>query len=337
MGIFSRPKRILTSWQFIAAALAGLGLAAGALIFVYVYPGAPRIGVITIPAATVLSADTAYVIGQYLDYARRDGDIKAVVIRLSSPGGGASASELLYLETRKLRDAKPVVAVLNGLVASGGYMMAMGASHTYTQPSSLVGNVGVVSLAGPLITPPPGEEIALSGPHKLDGGSRREWAAMGEQVKESFAQTVVTERGNRLRIAKDELAEGRIYSGMDAVRLGLADGIGGDTDAFRKAAALAGLSGRYRIVDVNLEVLKRNFAAIAPLLTETGAAGQPNPAGPAAAAPSIPADAPPSLRRLLRYGELGAADPDPLPGFPMELDATIGAPTFYYLYVGNER
>ena len=343
MGAISGLKQVLTSWQCIAAALAGLGLAAGALIFVCVFPGPPRIGVITIPT-TVLSADSAFIINQYLDYARRDDAIKAVVLRLSSPGGGASASELLYLETRRLRDEKPVVAVLNGLVASGGYMMAMGASHAYTQPAALVGNVGVVSRAGPLIAPPPGEEIDFSGPHKLDGASAREWAATSEQIKDAFAQLVITERGGRLRISPDELTEGRIYSGIDAVRLGLADGIGGDTDAFRKAAELAGLSDRYRIVDVNLEVLKRRYAELAPLLDNAAAAqsaaGNPGPRQPDAIAadPIInPVSDHLAFRRLLMYGDLSAADPDPLPGFPLEIDATIGAPTFYYLYVGNAR
>ena len=343
MRIFTPVTRLLTRWQFIAASLAAIGAAAGALLFVYIFPGAPKIGVIDIPFS-VISDDSAYIINQYLDYARRDRQIKAVVIRLSSPGGGAAASELLYLETRKLRDQKPVVIVMNGMVASGGYMMALGASHTYTQPASLIGNIGVVSLAAPLIPPPVSEEIVFSGPHKLDGGPSRQWTAMTEQIKESFAQMVITERGSRLRLSPQELAQGRLYSGIDAVRLGLADSIGGDTDAFRKASELAGLSSRYRTVNVNLETLKRQYEELAPLLTSANHAaasaaalyapenpGEPHAAPPPAA--NNPAETNAALRRLMLYGTLGAPQPDPLPNFP----AGIGAPNFYYLYVGNGR
>ena len=102
------------------------------MVFVYAFPGKPKIGVIDVPF-TVISDDSAYVIGEYLDYAGREDSIKAVVIRLTSPGGGAAASERLYLETRKLREEKPVVLVMNGLVASGGFMMAMG--HHIPTPS----------------------------------------------------------------------------------------------------------------------------------------------------------------------------------------------------------
>ena len=112
-------------------------------------------------------------IGEYINYARRDDSIKAVVIKLTTPGGGAAASEHLYIETRKLREEKPVVLVMNGLVASGGYMMAMGATHSYAKTSSLVGNVGVVASAGPLIPHLPDENTVVSGPYKLSGASRK--------------------------------------------------------------------------------------------------------------------------------------------------------------------
>ena len=132
--------------------MVGLGIAAGVLTFVFLTPGKPQIGIIEVPY-TVINDRSAFAIGQYIDYARRDDSIKAVVIKLSTPGGGASASERLYNETRRLREEKPVVLVMGNLVASGGYMMSMGASYTYAQTSSLVGNVGVIFLYGP---PDPG-------------------------------------------------------------------------------------------------------------------------------------------------------------------------------------
>ena len=347
MGFFSVLRKVLTGWYVVVPLLVGLGVAAGAMTFVYAFPGKPQVGVIDIPF-TVINENSAYVIGEYLNYAREDDSIKAVVIKLTSPGGGAAASEHLYIETRKLREEKPVVLVMNGLVASGGYMMSLGASHTYAKPSSLVGNVGVVSSAGPLIPPLPGENVVFSGPHKLDGSSRRDWIGMVDQLKSAFAQTVISERGDRLRISRDELIEGRLYPGVEAVRLGLVDEIGSDSDANRKAAELAGISN-YGFVDVNLEVqvelfreLRRvldaldnesgsNAADALSLLTADDDSDDPlldayqeeNANGNRE--PQLEA-----LRGLMLYGRLGAGQADPLPEFPL----TIGRPNIYYLYVG---
>ncbi len=349
MGILSALKKLLTSWYVIAPAMAGLGVAAGLLIFLYAVPGTPKIGVIDVPF-TVITEESAYIISQYLNHARRDDSIKAVVIRLSSPGGGAASSERLYVETRQLRQEKPVVLVINGMAASGGYMMAMGATHTYTQTSSLVGNVGVITFSGPLIPPLPGEELVISGPHKLDGSTRREWIGTVETLTAAFAQIVITERGNKLRISEDELTKGRIYSGLDAVRLGLADEIGGDSHAFQKAAELAGIS-RYSLVDVNLEVLReiiQNLNDILPSSDAQAAAAALSQSPPAAQHSSVYNGENPAnqtltgesggsltrlqaLRGLMLYGRLGAAPENPLPDFPMD----INRPNLYYLYVGN--
>ena len=345
MSFLSSLKRLLTSWYVIAPALAGLGIAAGVLIFVYVFPGTPRIGVIDVPF-TVITDDSAYVIGEYLNYARRDDSIKAVVIKLSTPGGGAASSERLYVETKKLREEKPVVIVMNGLVASGGYMMSMGASHTIAQTSSLVGNVGVIAFAGPLIPSFPGEEAIVSGPYKVAGSTRREWIGTVDLLKSAFAKMVITERGDKLLITEDELVQGRIYAGLEAARLGLVDEIGGDSDAFEKAAGLAGISN-YGLVDVNLEVLKKfvkDFEDILPPSNGDDApadavallSGRNNGADPARQAPGGGADGSPTtldaIRGLMLYGRLGTSQEDPLPDFPLSLNHR---PNIYYMYVGN--
>ncbi len=329
--------------------MAGLGIAAGALIFIYAFPGKPKIGVIDIPF-TVLNEDSAYIIGEYINYARRDNSIKAVVIKLTTPGGGATASEHLYIETRKLRQEKPVVLVMNGLVASGGYMMAMGATHSYTKTSSLVGNVGVVASAGPLIPPLPDESTVFSGPYKLSGASRRDWIGTVDQLKSAFAQMVISERGDRLRISKDELVQGRLYSGIDAARLGLVDEIGSDSDAIQKAAELAGVSN-YGLVDVNFEVQLEFVRKIERILEPLGDRGDSNEADaldllvrrggdfnrgdPVLEAYGVEYDSSASrlqaLRGLMLYGRLGTNQEDPLPEFPLD----IGRPNIYYLYVGH--
>ena len=86
MGLFSSLGRMLTRWFVVAALMAALGVAAGLLIFVFVFPGQPKIGVIDVPF-TVITEDSSYVISEYLNYARRDDSIKAVVIKITSPGG----------------------------------------------------------------------------------------------------------------------------------------------------------------------------------------------------------------------------------------------------------
>ena len=344
MGFLSNVGAFLTNGITIAVTMAALGIAAGLLIFVYVFPGQPKIGVIDIPF-TVINENTAYVIGEYLNYAREDDSIKAVVIKLTSPGGGAASSERLYQETRRLREEKPVVLVMNGLVASGGYMMSMGVTHSYAQTSSLVGNVGVITFNDPLVPPNPSESVLDSGPYKISGFTREEWISTLEELKEMFAQLVASERGDKMRISKDELAEGRIYSGLRAVQLGLVDELGSNADAMGKASELAGISN-YALVDVNLEVLKEFFQELEDILPSGEAAGtatdvlsllEEQRAGsgsegyPAGGAAVTNMERLESMRGLVLYGRLGFEQDDPLPELPMELNH----PNFYYLYVGN--
>ena len=336
----------MTSRYFIAPAFIGLGVAVGLLIFLFAYPGKPKIGVIDVPF-TVISEDSAYVISQYLEYARRDDSIKAVVIKITSPGGGAAASERLYLETKKLREDKPVVMVMNGLVASGGYMMAMGVSHSYAQTSSLVGNVGVVSFSDPLVPPLPGGAVVSTGPYKISGFTRDEWFGMIEELKDSFAQIVISERSEQLRLSRDELTQGRLYSGLRSVQLGLVDELGGDSDAFDKAADLAGISS-YGQVDVNLEVLRqfiKDLEGILPSSSDNGGSAETmtligrdyTSDGPELqslnAEPGSSMERLAALQGLTLYGRLGVSQEDPLPEFPLELNH----PHFYYLYVGDAR
>ena len=350
MGILSELMGFLFNRFTIAVSMVGLGVAAGLLVFVYVFPGQPKIGVIDVPFV-VITHNSTVVITEYLDYARRDDSIKAVVIKLDTPGGLAAASERLYREMAKLRAEKPVVLVMNELVASGGYMMAMGASHSYAQTSSLVGNVGVVSSSAPLVPPNQDESVIFTGPHKLRGFSRLEWLASMEDLKEIFAQIVVTERGDRLRITKDDLVNGDIYTGVRAVRLGLVDELGSDSDAFEKAAELAGITN-YGLVDVNLEVLKqfaRDFDDVFPSSPDDddqpaagalalvgrnysgGDAGIQSLSAQPVFQPGSSRERMEALQGLALYGRLGVDADDYASEIPFELSH----PEFYYLYLGN--
>lgn len=329
-----------------------VGILVGALAFFSVFSGKPQIGVIIIPF-TVINEESAFVMTSYLQYARNNDQIKGVVIALSSPGGGATASERLYIETRRLREDKPVVIIMNDLVASGGFMMSMGASHTFVKTSSLVGNVGVVSGLGPTLPALPPESVLFTGPSKLTGSTRRDWIGTMDLLKQSFAQMVVSERGDKLLIPYEELVEGRLYAGMEAVRLGLADEIGDDSAAIDKAASLAGISN-YELVDINVEVdrifvqkVRRIFASsdgdsagldLSTLLALSRSSSSTAQGGPESisAVAGLGAEQNQTvslgdLRRFMLTGSLTEAQDDPLPGFPLE----INRPNIYYMYAGQ--
>ena len=299
---------------------------------------------------TVITEGSAFAIGDLINYARRDDSIKGVVLKLNSPGGLAGASERLYIETSKLREEKPVVIVMGDLVASGGYMMSMGASYTYAQTSSLVGNVGVITTAGPLIPELPDEGLVVSSPYKMDGFTRRERMATVDMLKTAFGQMVASERGDKLRISRDELVEGRIYPGVTAVRLGLVDEIGGESDAIQKVAELAGISN-YDFVDVNLEVLRElledlqrilpplgerdgddsGLAELLALVSKDFNGDEDTDSGTSSDRANNTMQALRALRTMMLNGNLGVNEEDPLPDFPLD----INRPNMYYLYVGH--
>ena len=324
----NKLRRALTSWYFAGPAAVILGLAIGAVVFFFVAPGKPAVGVINIPF-TVIDEGSAYVIGRHLDYALQDDSIKGVVISLSSPGGGASSSERLYIHTRRLRDEKPVVIVMNGLVASGGFMMSMAGNYIYAQPSSLVGNVGVVGISGGALPPILPEIITTTGPHKLTGGSRQHWVELIDNLKDRFAKMVIHERGDRLRMTEEQLLEGSIYAGGEAVALGLVDGIGVTGDGVEKAAELAGI-GRYKIVDVNAAVLEKYGWRAQLSYVPQGEEAAEDAEDSAESKSNRDAESSEDGYGQPLMGALGQEQVNPLSNFPVE----VGQPNIYYLYAG---
>jgi len=180
--------------------------------------------------------------------------MKAVVVRLNSPGGTLAGSEGVFLTFAEVRRHKPVVVAVDDMAVSGGYLAALGANAIYVKPMSLVGNVGAIFYL-PRDIGRPLEDVVATGPFKTEGASYRMYVNLLEMVKEAFWATVQSQRGERLRLSREEVLTGRIFSGVEAVRFGLADAIGGVADAIHGAARMAGLR-RYRVVDVNAEVAR---------------------------------------------------------------------------------
>jgi protease-4 len=349
MNKISAFGRFIGTWYVSTVLLIAVGLVIGSTVFFYAYPGKPKIAVIDIPF-TVIDDRSVFEIGAMLDYVRDDRSIKGVVISLNSPGGGAAPSEELFFEMVRLREKKPVVVIMEDLVASGGFMMSMGANYAMAKPSSFVGGVGVILSPLPPVVPfEPSEREGVTGPFKLNGGSRRHFVTMTEQLRQAFASIVITERGDKLRTTKNEILEGNLYTGVEAMQVGLIDGLGGQTDAIRKAASLAGVAN-YDLVDVNTEVsrafnkklerinsplqFESNFSggfSAADIFALLNAQGTGTPTESSTLLKDLLADDSDALLTLPPRGGIGADPTEALPDFPF----SIAGPKAYYLYVGS--
>lgn len=245
MRIVDSTKSVSRRMLIGAAFWVVLGAVAGVLLVVAAV-GRPAIGVIDLPIA-ISDTETTKKIVRMMDYARDSRDIKGVVLRIDSPGGSAVLVEEIYLALSQLRAAKPVVTTVDRMALSGGYYIGVASDYFYVKPTSFVGNIGV------RMGLPDDEEVTedqiTTGPYKDMGISRLDAVRMLDLAKEGFVRVVMKERGERLKMAKDEVANGRMYLGLEAVKLGLVDRIGSTSDALDKAAALARVSG-YSVVDI---------------------------------------------------------------------------------------
>jgi len=195
----------------------------------------PVIGLIRLNDA--IYAYTARDMITQINYAMTHPEVRAVVLAFDSPGGTVVDTEAVYMELARLRAKKPVVTVINGMAASGAYYLSANSDYIYAKPTSLVGNVGVIGYlpSAPTIL----EEVISTGPYKLWGSPRDTEMRQIEMIKQGFYQAVTLGRGDRLQIGPELLLTGQIWPGTEALRFGLIDGLGTETDAFAKAAELA--------------------------------------------------------------------------------------------------
>ncbi len=209
--------------------------------------GIPAVGIITLDTA-FMTENTKNDIVDMLRYAADDRSIKAVVINMDSPGGEVSKIEEIYLEVLKLKAKKPVVISVDSSALSGGYYVASAANFIYVKPSSEIGNIGVISTL-PEPWRPESEQIT-TGPFKVSGKSRKNYAAQVEAVKQAFLMAVISQRGDKLQVDSERLSHAEIFLGAEGVRYGLADAVGTGSDAIRKAANIAGIAN-YDTMDIN--------------------------------------------------------------------------------------
>ena len=190
---------------------------------------------------------------------RDDSSIKAIVVRIDSPGGSVAPVQEIYSELKKIE--KPIVASMGGSAASGGYYVACAADTIFANPGTLTGSIGVImqftQLKGLYDKVGLGHQVIKSGDFKDIGSPFREMteqerAALQstvDDVYDQFVDTIFEERGNHL--TRDEivaLADGRIFSGKQALDSKLLDQLGNLPDAIKAAGALAGIEGTPKVV-----------------------------------------------------------------------------------------
>lgn len=208
----------------------------------------PKVGIIHY-SGSISGADVTRT-RAWFGYVRRHPEIRALVLIIDSPGGGATAGQDLYYQVRAMRREMPVVAAIDQLGASAAYRIALGTNYIYVKPASLVGSVGTAFRLPS--SESIDEQIYTTGPHKATGSSTELYLEKLNLLQGNFVNAVITERGEKLKIDRQSLATGAIFIGLEALEYGLVDGLGSSAEALEKAAELAGLRD-YEVVDVEEE------------------------------------------------------------------------------------
>jgi protease-4 len=213
--------------------------------------------VAVIPIAGMIS-DSEPVIEQLKKFGS-DNAVKAVVLRINSPGGGVAPSQEIYEEVRKLNARKPVLASMGSIAASGGYYIAAATRKVYANPGTMTGSIGVVM---PFVSfKDLVEKIGLkgmavkSGEFKDIGSPLREMTPGDRQVLQSVVDNVhmqfvdAVSAGRKLpREDVMKIADGRILTGEQAKALGLVDALGNLEDTVAEAGRMGGISGEPKVV-----------------------------------------------------------------------------------------
>lgn len=208
------------------------------------------VGVIEIEGAIVDARDTIEHIRQF----RIDEDIKAIVIRIDSPGGAVGPSQEIYREIRKTVETKKVVASMGAVAASGGYYVACATDGIMANPGTITGSIGVImgytnfrQLLDKIGMVP---VVIKSGPYKDTGSPTREMLDDEREILQSITSNIHEQfvtaiaEGRKMDRAQVELAaDGRIFTGEDAKARGLVDRLGNFEDALEWAGELGGIDG----------------------------------------------------------------------------------------------
>lgn len=257
--MFARRYPILFSLLVVCVIGAVVIISVAALFFLGkrddAFQFGEKVGVVEIKGVI---ADPKPVILQLKRF-RKNKDIKAIVLRIDSPGGGVGPSQEIYSEVKKTTLIKKVVASMGAIAASGGYYVAAAADHIMANPGTITGSIGVImefANAEELF-----EKIGISavviksGEYKDTGSPLRKMTPEERRLLEDFVgnvhQQFVTAVAEGRKMSEETvrtIADGRIFSGQQAQKLGLLDSLGNMEDAIALAAELGGIKGEPSVV-----------------------------------------------------------------------------------------
>lgn len=190
---------------------------------------------------------------------REDNSIKAIVLRIDSPGGGVGPAQEIFREIRKTVGVKKIVASMGAVAASGGYYIAAGTDGIVANPGTITGSIGVIIrfanfedlLSKIGLTP----VVVKSGEYKDTGSPVRKMTKEERKILQNFVNQIhkqfiiaVAEGRNMDQSKVEPLADGRIFTGEEAKNLGLIDRIGNLEDAVEWAGRMAGIEGKISAV-----------------------------------------------------------------------------------------
>jgi protease IV len=246
---FSEPQRVARDPSFGKAAQVGVVMVDGTIVDGESVD-VPLLNVHMSGGRTVADA---------IDRLAGDPQIRAIVLRIDSPGGAVIASDQIWRAVRRAREKKPVVASMGEVAASGGYFVAAGADEIWAEPSTITGSIGIFygkADVGPLaarfgVTVETETRGAHAGANSLFRPfTDEERAGLAEMLRTWYRQFLArVSEGRKLPIERvDALARGRVYTGDEAQALGLVDSMGGFTSALMRARQLAKLPDDAEIV-----------------------------------------------------------------------------------------
>jgi protease-4 len=229
--------------------------------------GGDRIAVI--PVEGVINSEMAKTVNRHLKQYGDDSRVKAILLRVDSPGGGVAASEEIYREVRRVKDEKKkkIVVSMSQVAASGGYYIAAPADYIYANAGTVTGSIGVIAewmnfkdLADwakvKPVTFKSGEFKDTGNPtRELTDRERQYFQAMIDELYNQFVKVVLEGRNGRgpedKKLNEERvraLADGRVYTGETAVANGLVDKLGNYRDALHYTAELIGMKGEPNVV-----------------------------------------------------------------------------------------
>jgi protease IV len=215
------------------------------------------IAIVTVEGVIEDSRDTV----RTLDRLAANSGVKGVVLRVDSPGGGVAPSQEIYDAVFRVREKKPVIASLGNLAASGGYYIASACESIVSNPGTLTGSIGVIMETGNVaeLLKKLGLQgvVIKAGRYKDIGSPLRDMTEEERRLIEGLLENVhgqfigAVAKGRKLPVEQVRpLADGRIYSGEQALGLHLVDELGGLRDAVQLAAQRAGISGEPHWIEI---------------------------------------------------------------------------------------